>query len=107
MGLQKKTKCEACEGRGWLLSWNVDRDVFEIQRCDTCWQFETDREAGEVAAPIISDALSVRSTFIRTIEEADLSRRRLKAQMEAARPFAEKDDDNTDGGRPERSGAGF
>jgi hypothetical protein len=64
MATKTRTDCEACGGRGWLLSLNTDRDVYEVQRCDTCFQFETDRGAGETAAAIIEDALSIRSTVI-------------------------------------------
>lgn len=51
--------CEACRGRGWILSFNMDRQVYEIQKCDTCDRFDSDREAGDVGARIIEAALAV------------------------------------------------
>jgi len=52
-------KCEACRSRGWLLAFNADRQIYEIQRCDTCQRFDSDKEAGEEAVPVIEDGLSV------------------------------------------------
>jgi len=63
MAKRKRTKkvevCEACGGRGWLLMFHTDRQVFEIERCDACEQFESDKAAGECAAPVIDHALTL------------------------------------------------
>ncbi len=45
--------CEACHGRGWLLAFHTEREVYEIEKCDTCDKYDSDREAGDAAAPII------------------------------------------------------
>jgi hypothetical protein len=50
--------CEACEGRGWAIFFNTDRETCEIQRCDACEQYESDRAAGEAAVPVIDAALA-------------------------------------------------
>jgi hypothetical protein len=52
-------RCQVCEGRGWLLCFHVDREVYEIQRCDACGQYDSDKEAGDAAAPTIRAALDV------------------------------------------------
>jgi len=61
-GLLRLTNpCDACNGRGWLMSFNVDRQTYEIQRCDTCRQYDSDKEAGDVAVPLIGLALTGRT----------------------------------------------
>lgn len=54
----KKGACEACHDRGWDIFLNTSRDVYEIERCDTCMKYESDRAAGDVAAPLIEAALA-------------------------------------------------
>lgn len=54
---QEEEKCSACDGRGWDIFLNTSGDVYEIERCDTCMQYESDRAAGEVAVPRIEAAL--------------------------------------------------
>jgi hypothetical protein len=54
---QVERPCEACHGRGWLLMFNTDRRVSEIQRCDACDRYASDEEAGAAAAPMIEAAL--------------------------------------------------
>lgn len=49
--------CEVCKDRGWLLSYNVDRAVYEIQRCDTCKRYDSDKAAGNVAVPDLERGL--------------------------------------------------
>lgn len=38
------TTCEACGGKGWLLSDNSDYGL-RIERCDACEQFDSDAAA--------------------------------------------------------------
>jgi len=38
------SSCEMCEGAGWILAW-VDRDYYEIEKCDTCEEFRSDASA--------------------------------------------------------------
>jgi hypothetical protein len=56
--------CPVCHGRGWLLMFNTDRRVSEIQRCDACDRYASDEEAGEAAAPIIEAALALTNLSI-------------------------------------------
>jgi len=60
MPKRRQTKCEACSDRGWLLAFNADRQITEIQRCDACERFKTDTQAGEAAVLVIEHALAVR-----------------------------------------------
>lgn len=62
--LRKKPVCEACGGRGWALFHNTSRDVYEIERCDACMEYDSDREAGDVAVAIIEDALTARDLLM-------------------------------------------
>jgi hypothetical protein len=49
--------CQACAGRGWILSYNTDRHVTEIQRCDTCQVYDSDEEAAKAAVPLLESGL--------------------------------------------------
>ena len=40
------TKCESCDGNGWVES-NDQNDNDEIQKCDDCNLYETDEQARE------------------------------------------------------------
>ena len=40
------TKCESCDGNGWVES-NDQNDNDEIQKCDDCNLYETDKQARE------------------------------------------------------------
>lgn len=37
--------CEVCNDKGWILSWNTEEDFNEIQKCDECEIYKTDKEA--------------------------------------------------------------
>ncbi len=45
--------CELCEGRGWILSLNVNLLRYGIERCDACKTFDSDEKAGEIAEEIL------------------------------------------------------
>jgi len=51
--------CAACGGRGWILSVNTDRRVTEIQRCDTCRQYDSDEQAAKAAVPLLEAGLKM------------------------------------------------
>ena len=40
-------KCELCNGVGWIDTFNTDREVQEIQKCDDCNIFKDDVRARE------------------------------------------------------------
>jgi hypothetical protein len=42
--------CSACAGRGWLLMLNTDTAALELQCCDSCSRFSSDREAQRFVA---------------------------------------------------------
>ena len=42
---KRDSACEACGGKGWLLTNNLIGGALEIQRCDSCHAFITDEEA--------------------------------------------------------------
>jgi hypothetical protein len=73
----KKETCATCHGRGWLLSYNVDREIYEIEKCDTCDRFDSDRHAGDAAAPIIEATLALADLVIRSAVE-DTRRRKQR-----------------------------
>jgi hypothetical protein len=50
-------KCAACGDRGWILAFNTDRRVTEIQRCDTCQVYDSDEEAAKAAVPLLESGL--------------------------------------------------
>lgn len=54
---QRKDPCEACGDRGWILAFNTDRRVTEIQRCDACDRFASDEAAAEMAVPLLEAGL--------------------------------------------------
>jgi hypothetical protein len=56
---QGESRCEACQGRGWLLAFNTDRRVYEIQRCDACDRYASDEKAGDAAAPLIHASIAI------------------------------------------------
>lgn len=39
--------CELCNGVGWIDTFNTQEQVQEIQKCDECNIFKTDKEAKE------------------------------------------------------------
>lgn len=41
--------CKECDNKGWILSWNTLDDFNEIQKCDACEKFKTDKEASSHA----------------------------------------------------------
>ena len=43
--------CNRCESRRVILTFNIDRDHIEIQRCDNCKVFESDIGAWEYVKP--------------------------------------------------------
>jgi hypothetical protein len=40
-------KCDLCNGAGWIDTFNTDREVQEIQKCDDCNIYKTDKQAKE------------------------------------------------------------
>lgn len=45
MNTRSTENCSECAGRGWLVMLNADTNTLELQRCDSCSQFESDIEA--------------------------------------------------------------
>lgn len=43
-----ETTCEACEDKGWLHAYNTDKDINEIQRCDSCGMIVDDAAAAKI-----------------------------------------------------------
>ena len=39
--------CDLCNGAGWIDTFNTDREVQEIQKCDNCNIYKTDEQAKE------------------------------------------------------------
>ena len=37
-------KCDLCDGVGWIDTFNTDREEQEIQKCDDCNIYQTDKE---------------------------------------------------------------
>jgi hypothetical protein len=61
---ERQPPCEACHGRGWLLSFNMDRGVYEVQRCDACARYDSDEAAGDDAVPMLEAALAMADLMI-------------------------------------------
>ena len=80
--------CEACHGRGWLLMFNTDRRVSEIQRCDACDRYASDEEAGEAAAPIIEAALALTDLAVGNAVAKVRRRRRPSRSIRTCTCFA-------------------
>ena len=40
-------KCNECNDKGWIDTYNTNTNVQEIQRCDECKVFASDKEARE------------------------------------------------------------
>lgn len=53
--------CVDCNGRGWVIALNTERDITEIQRCGTCQVIKSDTEAGKIATPILEKLLGGQS----------------------------------------------
>ena len=51
-------RCEACNGRGFLLQDN-DRHGLRIERCDACEKYDSDDVATQVVFDIASAALLI------------------------------------------------
>jgi len=39
--------CDLCNGVGWIDTFNTNSEVQEIQKCDDCSIYQTDKEAQE------------------------------------------------------------
>jgi len=42
-----RMKCDLCNGVGWIDTFNTKKEVQEIQKCDDCNIYQTDKEAQE------------------------------------------------------------
>tara|TARA_R100001510_G_C7630432_1_gene189380 strand:- start:999 stop:1163 length:165 start_codon:yes stop_codon:yes gene_type:complete len=40
-------KCEECNDKGWIDAYNTNTNTQEIQRCDECKVFASDKDAQE------------------------------------------------------------
>lgn len=38
--------CNACKGKGWIFAERMEDGVIEVQRCDSCKLYSSDKEAG-------------------------------------------------------------
>ena len=41
--------CELCDGRGWILTMNINLLQWTIEKCDECNIFPNDEAAGDQA----------------------------------------------------------
>ncbi len=63
----KPQKCDACNGRGWILSFISQDGLYTIQRCDKCWVFDSDEAAGksvENLLPLAPELLEKHSDLV-------------------------------------------
>lgn len=52
--MRNDEQCAICGGNGWLLmAPDGDYEALEIQRCDTCMQFNSDGEARQMVAAVL------------------------------------------------------
>ena len=42
---KEKFECDFCKGTGYAKTFNTQKNVEEIQKCDSCMMYETDKEA--------------------------------------------------------------
>ena len=47
--IRRIVMCELCNGKGWILTFNINMLQWTIERCDTCKVFDNDEEAGDKA----------------------------------------------------------
>lgn len=48
-------KCDLCEGKGWILTFNMNLSLWTVERCDLCNIFKSDEAAGDQARKEVSD----------------------------------------------------
>ncbi len=54
--MEHQAKCQACNGRGWILANNNEHGL-RVEKCDACEMFENDDQAATAAWPVLSKAI--------------------------------------------------
>ena len=49
--INKMEQCEACKDEGFLIAMNTNRDHLEVEKCDLCNKFKSDKEAWKYLKP--------------------------------------------------------
>lgn len=58
--------CDQCEGKGWDFYEETSTGRIVLQRCDQCWEYETDQAAAIAAEPLLQEFVQKKTKILKT-----------------------------------------